>query len=423
MSATKSVGVRFVSQLGFTLNRLRERLWVKPLLMGLLSVGTVFMAGQADHLPFGEDVPDITKDTIETLLSILSASMLVIAMFAVGAMLSAYATASNAATPRAFTVVVADDVSQNALSVYLGAFIFSVVALIALLNDYYGLFGRFSLFILTILVFVLVIASFVRWMDRIARLGRMRTIVDKVEAATAKSLTRARQKPTLGARLAEGSPRGQALYGDDTGYVQSIHLIDLQALAEKHQCHFVIAARPGVFASAGQPLLYIQEQASIDDNLRAEIIKAFVIAGSRTFDDDPRFGFVVLSEIASRALSPGVNDPGTAIDIIGTLVRLFTDWVKTPGSGDIEFDRISVEAIHPDNFFDDAFNAIARDGADTIEVVIRLQKAFYALAAIDNSDLQETAKSHARYALKHAESALRIADDVDRVRKLSEWTK
>ena len=43
----------------------------------------------------------------------------------------------------------------------------------------------------------------------------------------------------------------------------------------------------------------------------AEAIAAtFVIGGSRVFDQDPRFGLLVLSEIASRALSPAVNDPG-----------------------------------------------------------------------------------------------------------------
>ncbi len=53
-------------------------------------------------------------------------------------------------------------------------------------------------------------------------------------------------------------------------------------------------------------------------------------ATNRTFEDDPRFGLIVLSEIADKALSPGVNDPGTAIDVIGTLVRLFTLWQSPP---------------------------------------------------------------------------------------------
>jgi uncharacterized membrane protein len=97
--------------------------------------------------------------------------MLVIAVFAVGSMLSAYQSASNVATPRSFSLVVADDVSQNALSTFIGAFIFSIVAQVALMNEYYGNAGRFALFIITVCVFAIVIFNFIRWVDRIARDG------------------------------------------------------------------------------------------------------------------------------------------------------------------------------------------------------------------------------------------------------------
>lgn len=141
----------------FLLNRLRERLWVKPLLACLFSIGAVFYAHISDGTGLRTLVPDITRDSVEALLGIIAASMLVIATFAVGSMVSAYASASSSATPRSFSLVVADDVSQNALSTFIGVFIFSVVALVALMNGYYGKAGRFTLFALTILMFAVVI--------------------------------------------------------------------------------------------------------------------------------------------------------------------------------------------------------------------------------------------------------------------------
>ncbi len=419
MSTLKRLQTGSLSLLSFYANRLRERLWLKPLLMCLLSVGVVFAAGQVEPFAWVERVPDVSQDTIETLLSILSASMLVIATFAVGAMLSAYASASNAATPRAFTVVVADDVSQNALSVFLGAFIFSVVALIALLNDYYGEAGRFCLFLLTVAVFVIVIASFVRWMDRIARLGRMGTIIAKVEAATARALQRARECPTLGGVPLAGEPQGTPLYSRQTGYVQRVQMAELQDLAEKHQCRLTLMARPGTFVCAGQPLVKVE--GSLHSELAATVEETFVIADHRTFDDDPRFGLVVLSEIASRALSPGINDPGTAIGIIGTLVRLFSDWSREEYEEAVEYDRLFVPAVAVEDMLDDAFGAMARDGAGFIEVAIRLQKAFQALAALDDEALAPASRAQARYAGKHAEQALPLTEDRERLQHVSQW--
>ncbi len=157
----------------FFIKRIGEKLWVKPLEMCVLSTTTVFLAKMVDTFQIDRMVPAVTPDSIETLLAIISASMLVIATFAVASMVSAYDSASNTATPRSFSLVISDDVSQNALSTFIGAFIFSVVALMALKNSYYDNAGRFALFVLTLMILAMVIITFVRWVDCIARLGRL----------------------------------------------------------------------------------------------------------------------------------------------------------------------------------------------------------------------------------------------------------
>jgi uncharacterized membrane protein len=134
----------------FWINRLRERLWVRPLAICGLSIAAVFVAQLVDRTILREVVPEIGQASLETLLSIIASSMLVIATFAVGSMISAYTSASSAATPRSFSLVVADDISQNALATFIGAFIFSVVALTAVENDYFDKGGRFVLFLLTL---------------------------------------------------------------------------------------------------------------------------------------------------------------------------------------------------------------------------------------------------------------------------------
>lgn len=407
-----------VPWLTFYLHRLRERLWFKPLVVCILSTVLVLLAGQIDESIGAERVPDISRDTIETLLSILSASMLMMATFAVGAMLSAYVSASNAATPRAFAVVVADDVSQNALSVFLGAFIFSVVALIALLNDYYHQSGRFYLFLLTLVVLVLVVGSFVRWMDRIARLGRTATIISRVETITAQALERARQSPTLGGVPLITTPEGTAVYGQREGYVQRVNVHELQKLAEHRDCRLALLARPGIFASAGQPLVIVE--GDCDETLEKSIVRAFVIADHRTFEEDPRFGLVVLAEIASRALPPGINDPGTAIHIIGSLIRLLSGWARTEMITEVEYDRVQVPPVAVEDMLDDAFGAIARDGRDLLEVAIRLQKGLYALSCLGDEVLTRASRFQALYALKHAQ-ALSLPEDLERVEHVARW--
>jgi len=410
----------------FLLNRIGERLWVRPLVVCILSIFGVFVAKTADNTQIGQLVPDITPNSIQTLLSTIASSMLVIATFAVASMLSAYTSASSATTPRSFSLVISDDVSQNALSTFIGAFIFSIVALIAVQNSFYNKAGRFTLFVLTVLVFIIVVLMFVRWTDSIARLGRLGTTVDKVETATAAALQKRRSTPTFGGVPVKLSGTdGQAVSADLIGYVQRIDVDTLQKAAEKSQVQITVASLPGTFTAPGQVLAYVtSDSESLSDLDTSQIKKAFLIGDDRLFDDDPRFGLIVLSEIASRALSPAVNDPGTAIDIIGTFVRLFAHWLEPLQEGDdqtVEYDRVAVPELSLRDMFDDAFTAIARDGAGTIEVSVRLQKALQSLGSMGNHEMRENAVHHSRLALVRAEAALALPEEIALVRKLAQF--
>jgi uncharacterized membrane protein len=136
-------------------------------------VAAALIAHQADGTRLNDLVPIIKTESIDGLLDILSASMLVISIFAVASMLSAYTAASTTATPRSFKIVITDDVSQYALSTFIGAFIFSIVATVAMDIGYYNQAGKFILFLITLVFFLLVILTFLRWVDRISRLGRL----------------------------------------------------------------------------------------------------------------------------------------------------------------------------------------------------------------------------------------------------------
>lgn len=413
-------------RLRFLINRLRERLWVRPLAVCLLSVGAAFVAKFADDTGLAQFVPEIAPDSVESLLSIMASSMLVIATFSVASMVSAYASASSTATPRSLSLVVADDVSQNALSTFVGAFIFSIVALTAVKNAYFDKAGLFILFILTATVFGMVIITFVRWVDRIARLGRLGSTTDKVEKATADALKRRLNAPTLHGMPEDGSQtRGYPIFAKALGYVQHIDIAAIQMWAEDTNSRVVVAALPGTFATPDRALAYVSAWPDRRSGINyTPVVESFQIGNDRLFEDDPRFGLVVLSEIAGRALSPAVNDPGTAISVIGALLRLFALWNdhlegvidETP-----KYDRVAVPRISVRDMFDDAFTAIARDGAGAVEVSVRLQKALGTLASIGHPEMRDAAIYHGRLALKRARNSLDTDEDLVMVRDAANY--
>lgn len=404
-------------QIKFLLTRLHERLWVKPLIACVLSIGAVLLAHLADSVSIDWKVPEIAQGSIIDLLKIIAASMLGVATFAVASMVAAYASTGQSATARAFPLVVADDVSQNALSIFVGTFIFAIVALSATTNDYFGKAGRFTLFVLTLLALVVVVLVFVRWVDRIARLGRLGSVIAKVEHATAQALDRRKQRPFLGGVPPRGPLRGTVFYGEKIGYLQRIDVAALQRIAARHKVRIRLAVLPGAMVGPSRALGRVMSDPGDSQAVEPETLRqCFVIGPLRQFDDDPRFGLVVLAEIACRALSPGINDPGTAIGVLASLHRLLAGWASAAEPVAPEHDRIEVPPLELDDMFEDVFPAIARDGARLVEVAMRVQRVLGELGR-DAADMAPLARRHAALAMARAELTLDFPPDREQLRR------
>jgi uncharacterized membrane protein len=161
------------------------------------------------------------------------------------------------------------------------------------------------------------------------------------------------------------------------------------------------------------PLLRVSG-APLDEETAARLRSAYSVEAARSFDQDPRFGVIVLAETASRALSPAVNDPGTAIEVLGRLVRVLSHWQPATTTHAM-YPRLHAPPILASELLEDAFQPIARDGAAMIEVQIRLQVALAALGAVAPACLGEATRVMAAEARERAHAALTLDDDKQRL--------
>lgn len=402
------------------LNRITRRLWFRAALFSVLGILTAILAAIAQPLIPVDFPAKIGADSVDNILTIIASSMLAVTTFSLSAMVAAYAAASNSVTPRATKLLIQDPTTQNALATFIGSFLFSLVGIIALSTGIYGSQGRVVLFAMTLLVIALVVITLLRWIDHLARLGRVGETTERIEQATAAALRQRRDSPTFGASRwfdpRDIPPDAAPIFAQHIGYVQHI---DLPALSRAvgEQARLYVSALPGAFVDGARPLAWLIGGSHKRDE---EIRQAFTIDPARSFDQDPRFGLSVLAEIASRALSPALNDPGTAIDVIGRAVRVLSLWAEPPKEVEkINFAPIFLPALCIDDMFDDVFTPIARDGATILEVQLRLQKALRSLAAIDEALFGAAARRHSRLALQRAEAAMTLEDDRARLRAVA----
>jgi uncharacterized membrane protein len=270
----------------------------------------------------------------------------------------------------------------------------------------------------------LIAATILRWIDYLARFGRLGETIARVEGATRAAMEARTEHPHLGARpmSREDSVPANAwpAFARTAGYVQHIDVAALDACAKDVGAEIFLTALPGAFADPARPIAMVAGPQSED--FSASIAEAFTIGAERLFDQDPRFGLCVLGEIASRALSPAVNDPGTAIDVIGRVVRLLMQWSRAeapPSAHEVACPNVRAPGIAIGDMLDDVFAPIARDGAGLLEVQLRLQKALLALVATDPAAFGEAAKAHSAAALSRAESALLLDTEKAAVREIA----
>ncbi len=401
--------------------RISKRPWFRASLFSVLGIAAALVAlAVAPYIP--DDVPTkIGSDAVDNILGVLASSMLAVTTFSLSIMVAAYGSATSNVTPRAISLLVEDPTTQNTLSTFIGSFIFSLVGIIALSTGLYGDKGRVVMFAATIVVVVLVVYALLRWIDQLSGLGRVAETTARVEDAATRSLCQRMEQPYLGGCPLEVDPKAlpgaRPLYAGKIGFVQHIDMPALGTLTESENSSVYICVLPGIFVEPTQPIAWsVGVGEECDDALRA----AFVIGAQRTFDRDPRFGMTVLAEIASRALSPAINDQGTAVDVIGRGLRVLSHLSRPTPPEEPKFDRIFAPGLSVADMLDDFFTPIARDGAALVEVGICLQQALASLGRLGDAAVRIAADRHIELALKRAEAALVLPEDHLRVRQAAE---
>ncbi len=412
-----------ISKWAWIYRLLTRRLWFRTTLISVLAVISALIAVFAEpYIPY-EISASIGAEAVDHILTIIASSMLAVTTFSLSTMVAAYSAATSNVTPRATKLLIEDKQSQNVLATFVGSFLFSFVAIITLSMGAYGERGRVILFVVTIFVVLLIVVTLLRWIDYLTRLGRVGETTKAVEKATESALRRRRREPYLGGLPAderELSSDWISIEAPFIGYIQFIDMQKLQEVGERLESTINVAAHPGSFMDGRKPLAFAR---SSDGDIHRAIQNAFSLSRERSFDQDPRFGMSVLSEIASRSLSSAINDSGTAIDVIGRTVRLLAIWNEPVELEQVRFSHVRVPPIKLSDLFDDIYKPIARDGAAIAEVQIRLQKAFAAFAAFDDPRFRVEAVRHSRMALQRSEEALTLPEDKELVRRAADQVR
>lgn len=210
---------------------------------------------------------------------------------------------------------------------------------------------------------------------------------------------------------------------NSTGYLQVIDDEELMKLAQKHNCLLRIECLPGKYIIQGCNLVMVFPREKLNKKLAKQINDAFILGKERTEQQDIEFPIYQLVEVALRALSPGINDPFTAIRCIDRLAAGFCHIVQRDFPSPYRYDknnklRIIAEQISFEKLAYCAFSQIRQYGNSDAAVTIKLLEAITQISSYtDNSEYQKILRHHADMILQDSRNGLSQEQDIKDVEK------
>jgi uncharacterized membrane protein len=171
-----------------------------------------------------------------------------------------------------------------------------------------------------------------------------------------------------------------------SGAIQAIHLSGLVSWATRNDCTLVLRHTAGDFVSTGACTLEVYGTAA-RERIDAKRLHGMIALGTeRTIEQDPAFALRVMVDVAIRALSPAVNDPTTAVQVLNHLEDTLIVIGTTAGlTGRSEFRdasgtlRLVMPAHRWEDFLALSLTEIREYGASSIQVMRRLRATLDAL--------------------------------------------
>ena len=353
----------------------RNSLWILPALSIPVALVTVALLTRYERA-IGSQV-NISPETGRAIMGTVAASTFTLVVLISSALLVAVQLASAQLTPRLIALVYRNPYRKLAFALFVFTFTFSIGVLVRIedtvprLAGYAAAYG----FLLNLGLFILVIDSIGKALRPSAAVRLVglagREVIRAVYPLPLKEDSKA---PRPLKALGDVQPR--IVRNTVDGAVLAFDMKGLVALAQASNCLIELVPEVGDSIAASDPLFRIYHGG--DDLTDSTLRNSVAIGGERTLEQDPMFAFRIIVDIASKALSPAINDPTTAVLAIDQIHHLLRDIGQRYLAEGQERDRVGrVRFIYRtpnwEDFVQLGTTEIRQYGRDSIQVQRRLR--------------------------------------------------
>lgn len=408
------------------INKIKTSIWLYPTIYSIgafiLSVVIkILETTYSDEMSLYLSTVFYTKSELaQTVLGIVASAFITIATFTFSTTMVVLTMYSSQFTPRVVENFLNNKVTMKSFGVFLSGFIFAISSLLfTKTSQNENLVISASIGIIYVIVGLVYFLIFIH---NVATYVQASHLIQRLQDEARKKIKEYNDFEDKASILSKEEMIEMVkykyffdVYAHSDGYIQEINYQKLQKIAQNHNCIICFKKVVGQFISLETKILtiYYEEKNILDEIDIEEINKLILIGNKKTQTQDFSFTIQKIVEIAVKALSPGINDPNTAIhclNIIGILLRDLSHIEKgyILLKKDDELGHIIYEAYDFEVLLDDAFSQIIFYGQADVSVIVVALKSLRIIKTKASKYNKEIIDNYAKYLI---EKQLKLSDD------------
>ncbi|QTD38095.1 DUF2254 domain-containing protein [Polaribacter batillariae] len=371
-----------------------------------------------------EFLPELVINNTETARAILTTfigGLISIMVFSFSMVMILLNQASSNFSPRLLPGLISNRRHQIILGIYLFTIIYCIFILVFIepTGKKYQLPG-FSV-LLSIVFMVNSLAAFIYFIHSISQEIQINNILSNIFSSSKNRLKKIIEKEKQINASKPNSENWTTYNAKSSGYFNTISTETLLHIAKENNIKIEIVSNKGSYCNEDAVLFKIDKK--VDDRIIKKIYSNFNFSKSELIDDNYLLAFKQITEVAVKSMSPGINDPGTAINAIDYLSQLFILRVQKQDVDLVQEKDAILIILNSVNFKDLIYNVMAPLRTYCAHDVIIVRKL---LALLENLKKKAILNSYKQsidneIALLLTDAKREIANESD-FKKLKEYT-
>lgn len=293
-------------------------------------------------------------DTARNIISTIAAAILSLTVFSFSMVMIVLNQAASQMSNRVLSSMIGNRFQQTILGFYIGTIVYALFLLSTIRDISSGIYVPALSIYLLIFLTVVDIFLFIYFLDYVTQTVKYETVIHRVQSQTRSVMEKSFTTKNLKTCDWSILPYVE-IKMENSGYFQTVNIKNLLEIAATFDLHFQFLHEKGVYLLKDMPLVKVYSNTIIDKKLHDKIFSEVYCYNGQPIDVNAIYGFKQLAEISIKSLSPGINDPGTAVLAMQSLFDLFLYFEKHDLQESFVDDNDVARLFIPSISFEDLF--------------------------------------------------------------------